>query len=220
MGHGSTPKTPTPFPYTKTPEAFSPFPDPPHPSGSALPCLCSSSIGSLEAGHPRERLARGPPWGAALPGPGPGFSSSPWSGAGAATAGNASGGRGLLRLGPPGRGETGMGGEGGRDRKALPLPGEFAGWGPSGTAGGPSLGTGASGITAGMSRGGVRCPLSPRESHAEATKSSQPSLPVSLSYHGVLSMGGEEGECHNSLCQNLLSLGVGAEKYRSHGFMS
>lgn len=114
----------------------------------------------------------GTPMGAALPGPGPGFSSSPWSGAGAATAGNANGGRGLLRLGPPGRGETGMGGEEGRDRKALPLPGEFAGWGPSGTAGGPSLGTGTSGITAGMSRGGVRCLLSPRESHAEATKSS------------------------------------------------
>lgn len=137
MGHGSTPKTPTPFPYTKTPEAFSPFPDPPHPSGSALPCLCSSSIGSLGAGHPRERLARGPPWGAALPGPGPGFSSSPWSGAGAATAGNASGGRGLLRLGPPGRGETGMGGGGGKGPKGSASAGGICrvgplrnGWGP------------------------------------------------------------------------------------------
>lgn len=40
-----------------------------------------------------------------------------------------------------------------------------------------------------VGRGGVCCPFSPGESHAEATKSSQPSLPVSLSDHGVPFMG-------------------------------
>lgn len=59
-------------------------------------------------------LAQGPPWGAALPSPRPGFSSSPQSSAGsgaeAATAGNVSGDRGLLRLGPPDEGKSeGMG---------------------------------------------------------------------------------------------------------------
>lgn len=200
-GMGITPETPTPFliPTPKSTKPFHSF----HPPGSPHPCLSSSSIGSLGSGHPRVGLTQGPPWGAALPSPRPGFSSSPQSsassGAEAATAGNASGGRGLLRLGPPRQGGNQRGWAGGH-KKALPLPGEFSEWGPSGRAGGPSLGTGTSGITAGMSRGGICCPLSPGESQPEATKSSQLCLPVSLSYHGVLFKGREEGGCHASSC--------------------
>lgn len=201
MGHGDHTRNTYSIsdPYTKIHQAFSLFSS--SRLSSPLPKLQFHRLFGIR--HPRVGLTQGPPWGAALPSPRPGFSSSPQSsassGAEAATAGNASGGRGLLRLGPPRQGGNQRGWAGGH-KKALPLPGEFSEWGPSGRAGGPSLGTGTSGITAGMSRGGICCPLSPGESQPEATKSSQLCLPVSLSYHGVLFKGREEGGCHASSC--------------------
>lgn len=149
MGHREHPKNTylVSVPCTKTQQAFSPLPTPPHPHGSP-PSACAPAPRALweqdtptgcSSARPRARILLQPRGDAG-------------SGAGAATAGNAGGGRSLLRLGLPDRGEVGEG----EERKALPLPGEFSGWGPSERAGGPSLGTGASGITAGMPRRGVR----------------------------------------------------------------